>query len=155
MKRRKNNIKSTIITYYVIIITYIIINIHTCENVNLNWKKHLTLNRPTSQRIIIKDLNIYEFLTVTRMIAKCYLTSLVTLEAEVLTPLFVFVVIADTVSWQDVELQIQHKELYSSIHFMFSLQLFYYYNACSCQRSDKYANMLYDHSSNVIKYHES
>jgi len=32
------------------------------------------------------------------MIAKCYLTSLVTLEAEVLTPLFVFVVIADTVS---------------------------------------------------------
>jgi len=92
---------------------------------------------------------------VTRVIAKCYLKSLVTLEADVLTTPFVFVVIADTLSGQDVELQIQHKELYSSIHFILSLQLVYYYNAYSSQRLDKYANVLYDHSRNVIKYHES
>ena len=67
-KKKKQHKVNNYNIYYVIIITYIIINIHTCENVNLNWKKHLTLNRPTSQRPIIKDINIYEFLNAKALI---------------------------------------------------------------------------------------
>jgi len=33
-------------------------------------KKHLTLNRPTSQRTIIQDINIYEFLNAKALIQK-------------------------------------------------------------------------------------